>query len=447
MSEWSAWGVVVLVIMSFLVYDMLRRAKEKLYIKAYTEITTKKGGKTFSELDTIGEFKGDRFNPERRCYEFRFRKNFEYFTVYSNYTMTQLIEVHKIERIYLIFFSLNAYLYKKKIDKPYQKELGWTLQAYIYRGLSYLFNLTPSGLCFSLLICGSIFYFAMPQFSFAFLIGCLMGFIISTCNYFLRKSEIIQESLLKKKTRMIDTEFYLSPLESETEILDIYHVKGTIQKKVKTSDNVMETQTTILKDNAGKGFEGAYKTVKGYDELYKLLINPLVTLEEYKLAGMESRKRTDQEMLNLKRSYLTRNRAFAEDLFRAKEELERLQKEYRHQQIQMQHTLETKDVELKDALRQITAERERQGITLVNIYKELLGAEFVSENFESTHLRVMNQIEKVKEQTKVNEISNLISLIGRLFELIGQKANVDVTELMQLLKINEVKENGAKEGS
>lgn len=444
MSDWSAWGIVVLVIVSFLVYDILRRAKEKVYIKAYTEIKTEDGKKTFSDLESLGEFKGDIFNPKKRCYEFKFRRNFEYLSVFSNYTMTQLMEVHKIERVYLIYYSLNAYVFEKKLKEPYEKELGWSIQAYIYRILCFLFNMTPSGICCSLLICGTIFYFSIPEVSFAFLIGCALGVVISFLNYTLQKSDRIQETLLKKKTQLIETEFYMSPLESEREIIDIYQVKGTIQEKVMTSDNVLENKIVPIRDNDAKD----YKTVTGYDELYELKTNPLVKIDEFKVTDMTSKKRTDQEMLNLRRSYLTRNRAFAEDNFRLKEENERLQSRIRSLEVQLQHVLETKDMEIKDALHRVTKERERLGNTLVDIYREIYGAEFVSENFEQTHARVMNAIEKTKEETKADKIEKLISAMERLFDLIGQKANVDVSELMKLLKIPEQGEkNGTKEAT
>jgi len=422
MSEWSAWGIIVVIIICFLVYDMLRRAKEKIYIKAYTEVKTEDGGKTFSELELIGEFKDEWFNPDRRCYEFRFRNNFRYFTVFSNYTMAQYMEVHKIERVYFIYYALNTYVFKKNLQEPYERELGWSIQAYIYRFLSFL-----------LLICGTVFYFSMPVFPLAFLIGCLVGFLISVLNYSLQKSSTIAKSLLKKKKETVSEELYMTPLEAEEEVLDVYRIKATITKRVKTSDKVKENQVVPLIDNN----KVDYFTVTGYDDLFKLINNPLITITHKEIVGIERRKRTNQEMLNLRRSYLTRNRAFAEDNFRIKEEIERLQKEYRNLEIQLQHVRETKDTEVRKALHQVTKERDKQGNTLMNIYEELLGAEFVSENFEQTHQRVMNRIEQARENTKADKLDMLIQSIGKLFDLIGQKADLNVDQITRLLKANQ----------
>lgn len=441
MSDWTAWGVVVIVIFCFIIYDMFRRAKEKILIKCYTEIKTKGQDKTFSGLELVGEFKGVSFNKEKRCYEFRFRRHFEYFSVFCNYTMTQLMEVHNIEVVYFVIYSLNAYIFEKKLKEPYEKELGWSIQAYIYRCFCYLFNISLSGIPCSFLICGTIFYYAMLGTQYAFLIGLAVGFLISLFNYFLLKSETIQETLLKRKTIRVETEYYMSPLESGEEILDIYEVRGTIQEKVETSDGVSENQVLILQDDETVD----YLTVEGYDELYELLNNPLVKLDSYKIKGMKTRKRTDQEMLNIRRSYLTRNRAFAEDLFRVKEENERLQHNYRELEIQKQYILETKDKELKEAMERMVKERARNKNTVKHIMIELMGSEFIGLNFDKTMEKVMRRIEQEKEAEKADKLDTLVKATERMFELIAQKTNVDLNELMKLLKVNEAKSNNGKE--
>lgn len=443
MSDWSVWGIVILMGLAFLTYDIARREKEKIFIKVYEEKTSKEGRKSFSELTSIGEFKGDFFNTERRCYEFQFKKNFAWFNVFSNYTMTQLMEVHKIERVYLVYYSLNCYLFEKKVAEPYYKDLGWSKQAQIYNALCFLFDLTPSGIICSLLIFGSIFYLAMPFFYSGVLIGCGVGLSVSVLNYQLKKTEKVKETLLKKRTQLVEKEYYMSPLESDEEIIDIYEVKGTIQEEIMNPDGVAQVITKKLRDDNNEDS----LIIKRYDELYDLQRNPLVTIESSEIISQERRKRTPQEMMQLKRSYLSRNKAMTEDVFRLQAENERLQRNYRDQEVQMQHVLETKDKEIKEMSLRMIKEQTRQQNTLKKIMGELRTSEFVGLNFDQTLLKCLRIINQEEQATKADKMDKLIEATGRMFELIAQKTNVDLNELMKLLKNEGASENATKEGT
>lgn len=447
-TEWSAWSLVIFLLIGFAIYDLVRRAKEKVMVKAYKEITDEKGNKSISELSVIGEFKEETLNNTKRCYDFRMRRNFDYFNIYSNYTMAQYKSAHKIERNYLIYYSLNCLVYERELkkDEYYERELGWTIQAYIYRAFTFCFNISSSGLIFSMLIMGIIFTWQLPDISFAFFIGCGVGITISLINYNLHKSKSIQNNLLKKKKEEITKETYMSPLESQEEILYIYHVKGTEEILIETEDQAKSYKKVKLSDGLDKKDKPiSHKTITGYEELYKMQINPMIKIDKIKIHGTTTRKRTIQEMLNLKRQYLARNRAFAEDNFRLKEENERLQKEYRSLLEQLLRVEETKDKEIKKFGLQFQKMKSYERGNLASIYKDIYGQDFINSNFDEVHEKVMRTLNEEKMLNKTNQMDTLIKGINLLIIEIGKKGNIDVSNIASLLKLKFGDGNGKQQ--
>ncbi len=432
--------------LGFIIYDTGRRFKQKKLIKCYIEENNPDGTKSFSELRTVGEFKGISYNSVKRCYEFRMRAGTKYFSIFCNHTMEQLMLNHKIERLYFIFYSLQTYTFDKKLEKSYQKELGWSVQAYIYRAICYIFDLQPS-MVLGLLMFAILFAVAFPTVSYAMLIGLGVGFALCCVNYKLKKTEKVKRNLLKKKLEWVTTEKYMSPLESEEEILDIYRVTGTEQIIEMKADGAQEVKVNPLQDKDKDNKELGFKIVKGYDDLYRLQTNAQVKIASIEPVGTELRKRTNQEMLNLKRSYLSRNRAFAEDNFSLKEENERVQREYRELQVQLQYIQETTDKEIKRFGNKVVKEKEAQRNTLMNIYEEIFGSKFVSDNFEQTHEKVLRRIEEEKQRTKADKLNDLIKAISDLVKLVGQKASLDVEQIAKLLNIKNENEAEGKEGA
>jgi len=446
-TEWSAWSLVIFLLIGFAIYDIVRRAKEKRMIKCYKEITDQAGNKTISELKLIGEFKEENLNTAKRCFEFRMRHNFDYFNIYSNYTMSQYMSAHKIERNYLIYYSINCLVYERELKKKdyYKRELGWTIQAYIYRAFTFCFNLSSSGLIFSALIMGILFNWQFPDTSFSFFLGCGVGFGISIINYYLQKSDLIKNNLLKKKTEEITKETFMSPLESEEEILYVYRVKGTEEKLIETDDKAKSYRKEKLSDgNDKKGKPIEYKTITGYEELYKMQNNSLINIKKIKIVGTTTRKRTIQEMLNLKRQYLARNRAFAEENFRLRAENERLQKEYRSLFEQLSHIEETKDKDIKKFGMQFQAMKDYLRGNLASIYNGIYGEDYINSNFDAVHERVMRMLNDERQANKTNQMDQLIKAVKLLVIEIGKKANIDVSNIAQLLKIK-FGENGGED--
>ncbi len=436
LSEWGWISIIILILIVVVIYDMIRKAAKKVIVKGYKTIDVKQendGYEThkFSGLKIIGEFKYETFRADRRCYEFKFKHRNKYFNVLSNYTMGTYKNNHLIEKI-VIYYSLNVHFFEKKLDKRdyYETELGWTKQALIYKYLSFCFYLNSSGILLSMLIVGSLFAVSLPEISFAFLIGCGVGIIISTINFLLRKSTHLLDPLLKRKKEMIDHEIYMSPLEADEEILNEYRVKGIRQNEVNKSDGALQIENIKLQDNP----DVDYLTVVGYDALFRLESDSQVKIKYKEIIGQQLRKRTNQEMLNLRRSYLARNKVFVEDNFRLKEENETLQQLMRELHGQIQHLDETRILELQDFGLKMSKQKEWQKTTIKKVFEKIYGQAFISERWEDALREIYRMLDGERQETKANTMSILIQSVKKLITLIGEKADLNVDQITTLLK-------------
>lgn len=435
MSDQAIWMFVIIILMTVFVYEIARRAKEKIFIKAYkrTVDLTEEEKKLKSGLKLIGEYKSGYYNEERRCWEFKFKSVLSnIFTVFSNVPMEEFLSIHLIEKNYVIFYSIRAQFYAKKV-KPYEKKIGWSVQAITYKGICFLFNLTPTGISASLIIVGAIFTLSFPEVPFAILIGLGVGFIISAINFTISKNEKIRESLLKRKKKTVDTEIFLVPLESEEETIDIYKVKGTRQIIITKPDGVEEYEVVNLSD------ESEYLIVNGYNELYDLKNDSMVTITDIMPTGETiSRKRTKEEMRDLHRSYLARNRFMFEKIFEQNQELERIQREYRKLQGDLQKEKETKDREIRDSMNKIIKEREKQKNTLIDIYTSIHGSQYMGETFEKMHERVMKKIESENLAVRIDKINLIYKTQMEVIKKMSEKTNIDFSEINKLLEIKPI---------
>ncbi len=436
LSEWGWISIIILILIVVAVYDMIRKAGKKIIVKGYKTVDVIRENDSyethkFSGLKIIGEFKSETFRADRRCYEFKFKHRNKHFNVLSNYTMGTYQNNHLIEKI-IIYYSLNVHFFTKKLDKRdyYVTELGWTKQALIYKFLSFCFYLNSSGIILSMLICGSLFAVSFPEMSFAFLIGCAVGILISTINFLLRRSTHLLDPLLKRKKELIDHEIYMSPLEADEEILNEYRVKGTRQNEVKKSDGALQIESIKLQDKP----QVDYLTVVGYDALYRLETDSQVKITSKEIIGQQSRKRTNQEMLNLRRSYLARNKVFVEDNFRLKEENETLQQLMRELHGQIQHLDETRILELQDFGLKMSKQKEWQKTTIKKVFEKIYGQAFISERWEDSLREIYRMIDGERQETKANTMSILIQSVKKLITLIGQKADLNVDQITTLLK-------------
>ena len=252
----SGWGyvtIIIILLFSFVMYDGIRRGTNKIIIKAYKQTNIEENpldqDRKLKGLSVIGEYKPkySKFNDELSCYEFRMRHRTKNFKILSNQPMEEYMNAHYSERNYLIRYSLHSAVFEKRLPKEeqYYDDLGWTLQAYLYRFVSFFFNLSITGLI-GILIMGFVFIFCFPAISYAFLIGCLVGLIINSSNYILRKYTKICDSLIKRKQVLVQLETFMSPLVAQEQILDVYHVWGTRETEVKTTDGSIKIETKSL---------------------------------------------------------------------------------------------------------------------------------------------------------------------------------------------------------
>ena len=281
-----------------------------------------------------------------------------------------------------------------------------------------------------MLIVGSLFAVSLPEISFAFLIGCGVGILISMINFILRRSTHLLDPLLKRKKVLVDHEIYMSPLEADEEILYEYNVRGICQNEVNKSDDALQTEIIKLQDKPSVD----YLTVIGYDALYRLETDPQVTITSTEIIGQQLRKRTNQEMLNLRRSYLARNKIFVEDNFRLKEENEKLQQLIREFHGQISHLGETRILELQDFGLKMSKQKEWQKTTIKKVFEKIYGQAFISERWEDSLREIYRMIDAERQETKANTMSILIQSVEKLITLIGQKAELNVDQITTLLK-------------
>ncbi|MHA1488548.1 MAG: hypothetical protein ACTSRI_02700 [Promethearchaeota archaeon] len=439
--EWTGWTFFVLSLFAILLFEMFRKAKEKVIIKAYTDIFDKSAEdrKLRSGLKHIGEFKDEFFNEERRCWELRFRNSVSnYFKVYSNLPMINYLKIHFIEKNYFILYGIRAQFYKIKLKKheQYYKELGWSLQAYCYKLIYFCFSMQASGIILSLAIIGTILMLSMPTEPLAFLIGCIIGLALSIVNEAISRNESVRNSLLKKKKVLVEEETYLVPLVHENEVLDIYEVRGTRDIETDTIDKARGIKNVPLQDNENTDCI----IVKGYDELEKLRKNELVHIKSIVQVGIETRKRTPEEMNNYHRSYLAQNRFRSEEAFRLKRENKRIQDEYIKLQKQLQHLRESIDRKVRKALNRMVQEQERKENNIITIYEEIYTAEFLNESFEVAHERVMRRLNDEKMNKSLEMINNIYNTQLKLVKSLENKSNLDFSKINELLniEINEI---------
>lgn len=447
--EWSGWTFFVLLLFAILIFEMFRKAKEKVIIKAYTDIFNKSAEdkKLVSGLKHIGEFKDEFFNEERRCWELRFRDNVSnYFKVYSNLPMINFLKIHFIERNYLILYGIRAQFYKVKLQKAeqYYKELGWSIQAYFYKLAYFCFSLQASGVILSLAIVGTILMLSMPTEPLAFLVGCPIGIAISIINEAISRNKSVKKNLLRKKKKLVKEEMFLVPLVHENEVLDIYEVKGTRDIEADTIDKARTIKNVPLQDNKNSDCV----IVKGYDELEKLRKNELVHITSIVQIAIETRKRTPEEMNNYHRSYLAQNRFRSEEAFRLKRENKRIQDEYIKLQMQLQHLRESIDKKVRKALNRMVQEQERKENNIVTIYEEIYTAEFLNESFEVAHERVMRRLNDEKMNKSLEMINNIYNTQLKLVKSLENKSNLDFSKINELLniEINEIESKTIENG-
>ncbi len=431
----SGWGwsmIVFLLLIGFLIAQLLQIGLRKKIVKAYkiNEVNAENQNvvKSFTKLQTIGELKFEKKNDEKRCYEFHFSLLLKNFVVYSNQPWGTYQENHCIDRIAILYFIRGAIFEKKLQPKDYYTiELDWSIQSRIYRYISFCFNLSPSGMVISSLICGTVFWFFLG--SIAFFIGCGVGLGISAINWLLRTQTKIVEPLMKKQKRLIETEKYMAPLESEEELYEVYKVSGTREVIRAKADGAEEKVIETLQDNN----DVDYLTVDGYDELYQLEQDPRVKIKKRNIIGIKRRQRTSQEMMNLHRSYLARNRALVEDNFTLKEQNVKLEQLLRDLHVKLQVAEEDHIREYNEYGMFMLKEKEWQKNTIKRVFAEIQGAEFISENWEDALSRVMRMVENERQETKANTMNILIKSVKDLINVIGQKAELDVTQIKSLL--------------
>lgn len=472
-SEWSAWGVVVLLLMGILLYEGQRKAREKEFIKGYMNyddvlVTTHEKNKK-TGLRLFGEYLGEFYNEERKCYEMRFRSGVShYFTVFSNDPMAEYKEVHFLERNYWIYYSINAQIYKKKlkVEDYYERKIGYTLQAYIYKFVCFCVNLSTSGIIISSISFGSLFAIWFPEIKgLNFLLGCLLGIVFCIVNYSILNYTDSAKNLLKLKIEIVKEEYYLTALEAPEKRVNVYRVWGDKWIEIKTSD---ESKTLVTKklegkrkvdhveDNGkkrhfkksnlkGKNFgivikklkeneKVDYVLVKGYDKLYDMILNPHINVEKYELVGLEMIRKTRQEIRDLRHGYLERNKQFAETIFRLQKENARMQKEYVNVREQLHTVEESVDVEVRKLGVRMLKTQEKTRNSIRSIFEELAG-DIVGREWDKKLEMVLRKLEMEKQATQTEKLSMLIQAIEQLISMVGQRSNINMSEILEKLKL------------
>jgi hypothetical protein len=457
----SVIGIVFLLLFVAILVDRFKSFKDRKWLFSYKETQNDDGSSAITELKNIGELKGKaEFNAKKRCFELLTRIGIaKYRKIYSDLTFEQFNAHHLIKKEYLVRYLCNTLYYEKELDEKdyYETEIGYTKKAYAYMFFSYLFSLDNLGSFFlSMVSMGIIFigiFTPLGAQHIGLLSGMPVGIIVAGINTYLQRNSEKVKNLLKKKKELVTKEYFLIPLESDEELLDIYHVWGTKTVIKDTADNTQSYVEITLKDEkkptkekyAEKWDEkGKFMTVRGYDKVYEMKDSNTYNIEDIEVVDIERRKRTNQEMRNLKRTWLSRNKALAEDKFRLQEMLERIEQKNRRLQEERLKEVEKYINQLDKFSKTFIKNAEETGTSLKKIYEEIKGSQFVAENFEETHERVMRRLREEEERTKANEIGNLIKALNITIEKIGGKYGIDVEELKNVLSVDKEKNKGEK---
>jgi len=448
----SVIGIVFLILFVAILVDRFKSFKSRKWLFSYKETQLDDGSSAITELKNIGELKGKaEFNAKKRCFEILTRIGIaKYRKVYSELTFEQFNAHHLIKKEYLVRYLLNTLYYEKELEEEdyYETEIGYTKKAYAYMCFSYLFSLDNLGSFFlSMVSMGIIFVGIFTPAGLqhiGLLLGMPMGIVIAGLNTYLQRNSKKIQNLLKKKSEIITKEYFLIPLESEEELLDIYHVWGTKKVIKDTADKTQSYVEVQLKDEQKPSKEeyakkwdkeGEFMTVRGYDKIYEMKDSNMYKIDEMEVIDIERRKRTNQEMRNLRRTWLSRNKALAEDKFRLQELLEKIEQKNRRLQEEKLKEVERYIEQLDKFSKSFIKNSEETGTSLKKIYEEIKGSQFIAENFEETHERVMRRLREEEERTKANEIGKLIKALNITIEKIGGKYGIDVQELKNVLSV------------
>jgi DNA-binding transcriptional MerR regulator len=124
--------------------------------------------------------------------------------------------------------------------------------------------------------------------------------------------------------------------------------------------------------------------------------------------------------------------------------LEKIEQKNRRLQEEKLKEVERYIKELDKFSKSFIKNSEETGTSLKKIYEEIKGSQFVAENFEETHERVMRRLREEEERTKANEIGNLIKALNITIEKIGGKYGIDVEELKNVLSVENKQPQGEK---
>jgi hypothetical protein len=422
--EWTGWAVAIILGILFPLWHYGEAFFRKKYIEVYREM--EKDGMTYlsQELEIIGEYKKATFNKERDMYELEFRDGTKRIKIYSPIQIDDLISHWLIKKYFIIFFLCDAYVYEQKVE-PYEKKMdysmGWKLWFVYYA----MFSLTPTGFCVSAFLMGVIIS-AFANWSFlVFLIGALVGILMSAFNSILVSREIIKP---EKKTETITTESYLVPIESKIELVEKYRV------------TYMQRVQVIMPDGASEMIEKIrHKLIKGYEKLQDLYLNPniLVDRQSLRIAGVEERMKTIPQMKSDRRNFLARNKYLWSMIIGKNRNMSRLQFEIKELHEQMAYIEETKDQEIKELGIKLLIERDKNRNTLKAIFQRLFTAQFIEKNWESALKDAIQEIEAENTASKLDKLDQIIELFTKLIEKLGQSKGFDVEEFRRYFKQTE----------
>lgn len=473
-TGWSAWTVTILILIIVFFYETGKQIKNKKFIKGYknfeedktlSDKKKKRGG-----MRRIGEYLGEYYDKKARIWILRFRNGTKFFNAQSPEPMSEYLEVHYIDCNYIIYFSLNIALNKRilKESEWYKRELGYSLNAWLYMGLSFCMNLTVHGVILSSIIFGTfigILFFEQIR-SWAIIAGIFFGWLMCGINYIIHDKTTIGKNLLEPKEELVKEEYYITPLESPVKIINIYKVKGFERIETPTSDNSKKLDKAPLKGRRtleGMTIEGNKRKlavpnkqfeirdlrdeekdvdfilVEGFDNLFKLILNPHVEVEDFELVAQKKVHKTTEEIRDLTHDYLERNKEFADRIFNLRKENADLQKEYVDLHNQMNTIQETMNREIKKLGQSMLVTQKGFRRTLKAIFEEVYG-DYIGKDWENVLDDVLKRIEMEKQSFLTDKLSSLVEVMKQLIEKLGESSGVNLSKFLEQLKLPVIEE-------
>lgn len=419
---WLSWGITIIIIVVFIFVRSIEEFKRKKIVESWVEQEID-GKKVISkEMQRIGEHIKTELDPARNMYKLTFKHNFKKRIVYSEYSFEEFISGFRLRRYLVIFYMIEGCMFERKLSKPREVSLEHTAawRAYFLFKAIYQFNIW--GIFSSFLITGFTIS-AFSGFNFVvFLIAGFIGVLIGMANTFLYNKGVIKPKL---KTKIVDTELILFPIQPKYRIEDIYMVTG---KKLIITKKADKEQKEWVE------FE---EKINKFKTLIRMLNSDLFKEIQYKKIGEKKILRDPSDIKKSRHSNLYQMRYIYNQLLNARENNIRLQGENRDLFDRLAYLRETSDKERREFAMNILLEHQKTGKSFKEIIKQVFGDQQIDLKWDKVVERALIRLEREKKDKILERVEIISRILKNIVEKLTANKNIEFDNLVKNFKLKE----------